>query len=61
VRPDLIRNLTLSQVVILAGLKPPHSFGVQPSATCPFVSIFTEIPAALASFSAEVAAVQGHG
>jgi predicted Zn finger-like uncharacterized protein len=61
VRTDLIRNLTVSQVAILAGLKPPQSFSVQPSGTCPFVGIFTHAPGALASFSTEVAAVQRHG
>jgi predicted Zn finger-like uncharacterized protein len=61
VRTDLIRNLTVSQVTILAGLKPPHYFSVQPAATCPFVSIFTDVPAALASFSVEITAVQRHG
>lgn len=61
VRVDLIRSLSVAQVKILSGLKPPHRFGVQPGATCPFVTIFTNPPAALASFRTEVANVEHQG
>lgn len=60
VRPELVRDLNIRQIAILKGLKPPQRFAVQPGEKCPFVTIFTELPATVASFSAEVAAAQGH-
>jgi len=60
VRPELVRDLNVRQISILKGLKPPQRFAVQPGEKCPFVAIFTELPAAVSSFSAEVASAQGH-
>ena len=60
VRPELLRDLNVRQISILKGLKPSQRFAVQPGEKCPFVTIFTEVAATVASFSAEVAAAQGH-
>lgn len=61
VRTDLINNLSVSQVEILGGLKPPQRFAIQPGEKCPFASIFIDAPATMASFAAEVANVQHQG
>jgi hypothetical protein len=50
-----IPDLSIHQVGILRGIRPPPQFGVQPGAQCPFVSIFLEVPASVATFSTEVA------
>jgi hypothetical protein len=60
VRPELVRDLTVRQIAILKGLKPPQRFNVQPGETCDFVTIFTEMSAPVATFTAEVSAAQRH-
>jgi predicted Zn finger-like uncharacterized protein len=60
VRPELVRDLNIRQIAILKGLKPPQRFAVQAGEKCPFVTIFTELPATVSSFTAEVVAAQGH-
>jgi predicted Zn finger-like uncharacterized protein len=53
-----IRDLSVHQVAILRGIRPPPEFGVQPGGQCPFVSIFLDVPPGVGSFSAEVARAQ---
>ena len=53
-----IADLSIHQVAILRGIKPPADFGVQPGAQCPFVSIFLDVPATVGTFSTEVARAQ---
>ncbi len=53
-----IRELSLHQVSILRGIKPPADLAMQPGSNCPFVSIFTEVPPAAATFSTEVSRAQ---
>ena len=53
-----IRELSVHQVGILRGIKPPPDLGMQPGSNCPFVSIFTEVPAAATSFTTEVVRAQ---
>ena len=58
VRLDLVRDLSIRQVAILKGLKPPPHFSVRPGAACPFVNIFTEPPATIETFTAEAVGAQ---
>jgi predicted Zn finger-like uncharacterized protein len=60
VRPELVRDLTIRQIAILKGLKPPQRFSIRPDEECSFVTFFTELPAAPATFTSEVAATQAH-
>jgi len=53
-----IGDLSIHQVAILRGIKPPPDFGVQPGGQCPFVAIFLDVPAATGAFSTEVARAQ---
>jgi predicted Zn finger-like uncharacterized protein len=53
-----ISDLSIHQVAILRGIKPPPDFGVQPGGQCPFVAIFLDVPAATGAFSTEVARAQ---
>lgn len=53
-----IRELSVHQVGILRSIKPPPDLGLQPGSNCPFVSIFTEVPAGAASFTTEVVRAQ---
>jgi predicted Zn finger-like uncharacterized protein len=61
IRLDLVRDLTVQQLSILRGLKPPRRFGIQPGEQCPFVSVFTDAPTTVASFTTEVVGAQRHG
>jgi predicted Zn finger-like uncharacterized protein len=49
-----IEDLSIHQVAILRGIKPPPDFTVQPGGQCPFVAIFLDVPATVGSFSTEV-------
>lgn len=60
VRLGLIRDLNLSQIAIVRGLRPSPQTSIQPGDTCPFVSVFTTLPEPAASFTTEVAAAQRH-
>jgi predicted Zn finger-like uncharacterized protein len=60
VRLGLIRDLNLSQIAIVRGLRPSPQTSIQPGDTCPFVSVFTTLPEPVASFTTEVAAAQRH-
>lgn len=60
VRLGLIRDLNLSQIAVIRGLRPSRQTSIQPGHTCPFVSIFTTLPEPVASFTTEVAAAQRH-
>jgi hypothetical protein len=60
VRLDLIRDLNLSQIAVIRGLRPSRQTSFKPGDTCPFVSIFTALPEPVASFTTEVAAAQRH-
>jgi predicted Zn finger-like uncharacterized protein len=53
-----IADLSIHQVAILRGIKPPADFGVLPGGQCPFVSIFLDVPATVGTFSTEVARAQ---
>jgi len=53
-----IGDLSIHQVAILRGIKPPPDFGVQPGGQCPFVAIFLDVPPATGAFSTEVARAQ---
>lgn len=53
-----IRELSVHQVSILRSIKPPPDLGMQPGSNCPFVSIFTEIPAGATTFTTEVVRAQ---
>jgi predicted Zn finger-like uncharacterized protein len=53
-----IRELSVHQVSILRSIKPPPEFGVQPGATCPFSSIFVDVPERAATYSTEVSRAQ---
>ncbi len=61
VRRELLRDLSTPQIAVLKGLKPPQRLGVQPGEKCPFVTIFTDVPPAVASVTTEVATAQRHG
>lgn len=50
-----IGDLSIHQVAILRAIRPPADFSVQPGGHCPFVAIFLDVPATVATFSAEVA------
>lgn len=50
-----IKDLSIHQVAILRGIKPPPEFGVLPGGQCPFVSIFIDVPPGLGGFSTELA------
>lgn len=60
VRLGLIRDLNLSQIAVIRGLRPSRQTSIQPGETCPFVSIFTTLPEPVSSFTTEVAAAQRH-
>lgn len=60
VRSELVRDLTIRQIAILKGLKPPQRFSIRPDEECSFVTFFTDLPAAPATFTSEVAATQAH-
>ena len=51
-------DLSIHQVAILRGIKPPSDAGVLPGAQCPFVAIFLEVPSTVGSFSAEAVRAQ---
>lgn len=53
-----IRELSVHQVSILRSIKPPPNFGVQPGASCPFASIFVDVPERAATYSTEVSRAQ---
>jgi len=53
-----IGDLSIHQVAILRGIKPPPDFGVQPGGQCPFVAIFLDVPPTAGAFSTEVARAQ---
>lgn len=53
-----IADLSIHQVAILRGIKPPADFGVLPGGQCPFVAIFLDVPATVGTFSTEVARAQ---
>ncbi len=53
-----IGDLSVNQVAILRGIKPPPDFSVQPGGQCPFVAIFLDVPATVGAFSTEVARAQ---
>jgi predicted Zn finger-like uncharacterized protein len=53
-----IGDLSVHQVAILRGIKPPPDFGLQPGGQCPFVAIFLEVPATVGTFSTEVGRAQ---
>jgi predicted Zn finger-like uncharacterized protein len=53
-----IGDLSIHQVAILRGIKPPPEFSVQPGGQCPFVGIFLEPSSSVAAFSTEVARAQ---
>lgn len=61
IRIDLVRDLSVQQLSILRGLKPPQRFGIQPGEQCPFVAVFTDAPTTVASFTTEVVGAQRHG
>lgn len=58
IRRELVRDLTVRQIAILKGLKPPPGFIIQPGEKCPFVGIFTDLPSTVGNFTAEVTATQ---
>jgi hypothetical protein len=60
VRLALIRDLNLSQIAIIRGLRPSGQTNIKPGDTCPFVSIFTTLPKPVSSFTTEVATAQRH-
>lgn len=60
VRLGLIRDLNLSQIAVIRGLRPSRQTSIHPGQTCPFVSIFTTLPEPVSSFTTEVAAAQRH-
>ena len=60
VRLGLIRDLNLSQIAVIRGLRPSRQTSIKPGHTCPFVSIFTTLPEPVSSFTTEVAAAQRH-
>jgi len=60
VRLGLIRDLNLSQIAVIRGLRPSRQTSIKPGDTCPFVSIFTTLPEPVSSFTTEVAAAQRH-
>jgi predicted Zn finger-like uncharacterized protein len=60
VRLELVRDLTIRQIAILKGLKPPQRFSIRPDEECSFVTFFTELPARPTTFTSEVAATQAH-
>jgi predicted Zn finger-like uncharacterized protein len=60
VRPELVRDLTIRQIAVLKSLKPPQRFSIRPDEECSFVTFFTELPAAPATFTSEIAATQAH-
>jgi predicted Zn finger-like uncharacterized protein len=53
-----IADLSIHQVAILRGIKPPADFGVLPGGQCPFVAIFLDVPATVGTFSTAVARAQ---
>ena len=53
-----ITDLSIHQVAILRGIKPPADFGVLPGGQCPFVAIFLDVPGTVGTFSTEVARAQ---
>jgi predicted Zn finger-like uncharacterized protein len=53
-----IGDLSIHQVAILRGIKPPPDFSVQPGGQCPFVAIFLDVPATTGAFSTEVGRAQ---
>ena len=53
-----IRELSVHQVSILRGIKPPPDLGMQPGSNCPFVTIFLEVPNGAATFTTEVVRAQ---
>jgi predicted Zn finger-like uncharacterized protein len=53
-----IGDLSIHQVAILRGIKPPPDFALRPGGQCPFVAIFLDVPATVGTFSTEVARAQ---
>ena len=53
-----IRELSVHQVNILRGIKPPPDLGMQPGSRCPFVTIFTDLPGGATTFTTEVVRAQ---
>jgi predicted Zn finger-like uncharacterized protein len=53
-----IGDLSIHQVAILRGIKPPPDFGLQPGGQCPFVAIFLEVPSTVGTYSTEVSRAQ---
>jgi predicted Zn finger-like uncharacterized protein len=60
VRPELVRDLTIRQIAVLKSLKPPQRFSIRPDEECSFVTFFTDLPDAPATFTSEIAATQAH-
>jgi predicted Zn finger-like uncharacterized protein len=56
----LLKELSLGEVSIVGRLKPPKSLLVRPGDTSPFVVVFTDLPAPVAEFTAQVVSVQRH-
>ena len=53
-----ISDLSIHQVAILRGIKPPPEFSLQPGGQCPFVAIFLDVSSSVTTFSTEVARAQ---
>lgn len=53
-----IGDLSVHQVAILRGIKPPTDLSVQPGGRCPFAALFFDVPETASGFSTEVARAQ---
>ena len=58
IRRELVHDLTVRQIAILKGLKPPPRFTIQPGEKCPVAGIFTDLPGTVGNFTTEVTAAQ---